>query len=120
MNIVARGLTLLCLLGLMSGCAVGNRYSYDSGELILPVNGSGEIGLLVLDQRTYVLSGDKDPSFVGLQRGGFGNPFDVKTQSGKPLAEEMQSRLARGLEAHGFSVIESFCTVSLKSLISAA
>src|SRR5690606_2698180 len=80
------------------------RYSYDSGDLILPVNGSGKIGLLLVDRRPYVLSGDKEASFVGLQRGGFGNPFDVKTQSGKPLAEEMQARLARSLQSYGFEV----------------
>lgn len=106
MSATFRGLIVLCLFGLLSACAAGNRYSYDSGEIVLPVNGPGDIGLLIIDRRPYVLSGDKSASFVGLQRGGFGNPFDVKTESGQPLAEEMQTRLSRSLESYGFTVHE--------------
>ena len=60
--------------------------------------------LSVLDRRPYILDGDKDPDFVGLQRGGFGNPFKVTTESGRPLAEDMTESLRRGLSAGGFAV----------------
>jgi hypothetical protein len=41
-----------------------------------------------------------------LQRGGFGNPFNVKTESGKALAEEMSTALASELEGNGFKLLE--------------
>jgi hypothetical protein len=49
--------------------------------------------------------------FVGLQRGGFGNPFDVTTASGKPLAEDVALSLERSLEARGY-VIEVISDLS--------
>jgi hypothetical protein len=52
-----------------------------------------------------VLSGDKKPDFVGLQRGGFGNPFDVRTASGQPLASEMRAAISKALEQQGFVVV---------------
>ena len=55
----------------------------------------------MVDQRQYVLSGNKAPNFVGLQRGGFGNPFDVTTQSGRSLGEDLTNVLQRGLDARG-------------------
>lgn len=49
------------------------------------------------DRRPYVLDHDKAESFVGIQRGGYGNPFDVSTQSGQPLAADMAKTLASAL-----------------------
>ena len=43
----------------------------------------------MIDNRPYVLSGDKESNFVGLRRGGYGNPFDVTTKSGKPLSQDL-------------------------------
>jgi hypothetical protein len=94
--------TLLLTLG---GCAVGNRYDYGSSITGLPVSGSGKLAVSVVDARPYVLSGDKKPDFVGLQRGGFGNPFDVRTESGQPLATEMRDAIAKALQQQGFSVV---------------
>ena len=62
------------------------------------------MGLLVADKRPYVLSGNKEPSFVGLQRGGFGNPFDVTTVSGSPLSKDMAEAIASGLARSGYKV----------------
>lgn len=103
---LSRNLTALICILLLAACAVGNTYNYDANTMNLPVQGSGEVGLVIVDQRPYVLSGDKPSSFVGLQRGGFGNPFNVKTASGKPLSEEMQESLSRSLETYGFVVHE--------------
>jgi hypothetical protein len=54
------------------------------------------------DQRDYVRSGSKDAQFVGLQRGGFGNPFDVRTADDKPLADAMTTALVNTLATKGF------------------
>lgn len=97
------GLVLSITL-LMGACAIGNQYNYESPGMVLPVRGPGKIGLLVIDRRPYVLNGEKSPNFVGLQRGGFGNPFNVTTQSEKPLSEEMQTSLVRALVNNNFEV----------------
>jgi hypothetical protein len=102
MGIFSMFATLLLALG---GCAIGNRYDYGSSISGLPVSGSGKLAVNVVDARPYVLSGEKKPDFVGLQRGGFGNPFDVRTGSGRPLADEMRDAIAKALQQQGFTVV---------------
>ena len=52
-----------------------------------------------------MVNGDKAPDFVGVQRGGFGNPFDVRTASGEPLADEMRAAIASAMQHQGFTVV---------------
>jgi hypothetical protein len=100
------GVATLAVVALgLGGCAVGNRYDYGSAISGLPVSGTGSIAVDVLDARPYVLSGEKKPDFVGLQRGGFGNPFDVRTGSGRPLAEEMRQAIVTALQKQGYSAV---------------
>lgn len=94
------------LVVMSSGCAIGQAYDYDGATVDLPVVGSGTLGLGVMDQRPYILDGDKTPDFVGLQRGGYGNPFDVTTDSGNSLATDMEAALANALSANGFDIID--------------
>jgi len=86
----------------LTGCAVGNRYAYQSVVASPQVSGTRAVTVATLDQREYVRSGSKDPQFVGLQRGGFGNPFDVRTADDKPLADAMTTALATTLAKKGF------------------
>ena len=60
---------------LLTGCAIGNRYAYQSVVANPQLSGTTAVGVATHDQREYVRSGSKDPQFVGLQRGGYGNPF---------------------------------------------
>jgi hypothetical protein len=102
LSLLSLGLGIQLLLG---GCAVGNTYNYQNSELSLPIVGNETISLGVLDNRTYVVSGAKSPDYVGVQRGGYGNPFDVTTATGKPLAEELGFSVQEALNRNGFSVI---------------
>jgi len=86
---------------LLSGCAVGNRYAYQTVVASPQVSGTTAVGVATHDQREYVRSGAKDPQFVGLQRGGFGNPFDVRTEGDKPLADAMTAALVNTLMKKG-------------------
>lgn len=96
-----------CFLAISSlslfGCAVGNQYDYQAA-ISLPLSGQGELGLGVIDNRSYVRSGDKPDDFTGIQRGGFGNPFSVTTASGKPLADEFSTTIESALRKNGFFV----------------
>lgn len=96
------GLVVLVLA--VTGCAVGNKYDYRRADISLPVVGSGNVGMGVIENREYVTSGDKKPDFVGLQRGGFGNPFDVTTTSGEPFTSDLADALEKGLRDSGFTV----------------
>lgn len=98
---------LILVAVLLTGCAAGNKYSYQSSSMTLPIKpvDHNTLILSVEEFRPYVLNGDKDPNFVGLQRGGFGNPFDVTTSTGKPMTEDMSSAIVKGLIDIGYRVV---------------
>lgn len=92
------------LLGvLLSGCAAGNKYQYDREDVDVSVNADSSVAVATLDLRPYVVDNDKTPDFVGLQRAGFGNPFDVLTSSTNPLAHDMTSTVATALNNAGLA-----------------
>ena len=93
---------LLAAATALGGCAVGNKHAYTGGKPELAVSGTRVAVVAVRDARSYVLSGNKTPDFVGLSRGGFGNPFDILTESGNPLAADFASTIAAALRAKGF------------------
>ena len=86
----------------LSGCAVGNKYIYTTNAN-LSFAGSDTVAVAVSDEREYIRSGNKTPNFVGLQRGGYGNPFDVTTASGKSLAQDMTATIVSSLIVKGFN-----------------
>lgn len=98
---------ILILCVFMVGCASGNRYNYRSQTVILPLKTSVQNALVlaVEDLRPYVLNGKKKADFVGVQRGGYGNPFDVTTASGESLTDDMATSIGNGLESAGYRVI---------------
>jgi hypothetical protein len=93
----------LAVASLVAGCAFGRKQEFDSARLDVSTS-SRTISVAVLDHRPYVVSKDKSESFTGLSRGGFGNPFDVTTKSGQPLATDMANALASSLRAKGATV----------------
>ena len=99
----SRWLVLAAVVALAQGCAVGQKVSYGDASPELRAGG-GAIAVGVQDRRPYVLSGEKTPDFVGVSRGGFYNPFDVNTASGKPLADDAAGAIARSLGARGARV----------------
>jgi len=92
------GLTVLPLLG---GCAVGVKHDYDQKDLNLGITTSASVAVGTLDHRPYVVNGQRAQNFVGLSRGGFGNAFDVTTQSGKPLASDISSSIVASMKDKG-------------------
>ncbi len=96
---------VLALAALSSGCAVGNTHSYHDVLANLSYQGTRKVAVGTEDQRPYILNGDKGPQFVGLSRGGYGNPFNVTTTSGKPLADDLSAALESSLDAKGFDAV---------------
>ena len=99
---------LLILLSCMylAGCVAGQEYNYEASSIDIPVKPSEKRTLIlaVEDLRPYVLSGDKESNFVGLQRGGFGEPWGVTTTSGDPMTEDMSAAIVSGLKDAGYNV----------------
>ncbi len=88
----------------LSGCAVGNKHVYNDVEVKTSAKTAKSVSVASLDQREYVLSGQSTPDFVGMQRGGFGNPFNVLTASGRPLTAEFTTAVKTALERNGARV----------------
>jgi hypothetical protein len=95
-------LAIIVLASALAGCAVGNKHTYSVQTPTFAVSGDRAVAVATEDSRPYVLSKDKGPEFVGLSRGGFGNPFNTTTESGRPLADDFSATIARSLEMKGF------------------
>ena len=93
-------------LALLAGCALTDGYKYDAAPVTLSsLSAPGKVSLAVHDARPYVVSGNKPEKFAGLLRGGFGNPFDVSTASGNPVAQDLRDAIARALQQRGIDVV---------------
>lgn len=102
MNMSVR-LVAICAVALLGGCAFGKKVAYQNVKPDLEVKGTNSVAVATWDQRPYVVSGGKAPTFVGLSRGGYGNPFNVHTESGGALADDVSKSIAGALKERGFS-----------------
>ncbi len=95
-------LTMVAALSL-GACAVGVKHEYEQLSADIRAK-SPQIAVGVHDQRPYVLDGSKKEDFTGLTRGGFNNPFDASTASGKPMADDFAKAVADSLTRNGTQV----------------
>jgi len=96
----------------LTGCAAGKRIDYMSGTPEFVVRGARSVAVATQDTRPYVVSGEKTPTYVGIKRGPFGEPFGVTTASRKPLADDFSATIARALTQKGFKVTAVSVTAS--------
>ncbi len=105
----ARYIAVTLVLILSAGCASGNKFNYSDVIADLSASGAKAVGVATHDQRAYIKSGEKNPDFVGLMRGGlnftFGAPHNVTTASGHPMAADMTRALASSLSKKGFKAV---------------
>lgn len=104
-SVVFQFIMLFLVSGFVGGCAVGNKIDYARVSADFTATGTLAVSVAVHDQRDYVVSGAKMPTFVGLQRGGFGNPFNVSTASGRALAEDMAGIISEALSRKAFKAV---------------
>jgi hypothetical protein len=81
------------------------KHPYHDVGFALKYPVKGTVAVAVHDRRPYVVDGTKPEDFAGVQRGGYGNPFDVATESGRPLAKEFQNAVADALARAGARVV---------------
>jgi hypothetical protein len=101
-QIVSFSFFIIVIAGLLGGCAVGQKYNYSAVVSDLSASGNKTLGVATHDQRPYILSGEKKLDYVGTLRGGYGNPFNVATESGQPLADDMTQSISSSLSKKGF------------------
>jgi hypothetical protein len=81
---------------------VGQKFDYAASIInVGSLTATHSATVAVLDQRSYIKNRGKSESFVGLSRGGYGNPFDVNTASGAPLGTEMATAVVTALQSAG-------------------
>lgn len=91
----------LMLLLSLAACSNGRKIDYSQAYPEVPQAFAKSVEVQVIDDRPYVLSGNKKGHFVGLIRGSYYIPYDVNTRSGEPLAQELQKSLLGGFERKG-------------------
>ncbi|MEA2698891.1 MAG: hypothetical protein QOI66_3162, partial [Myxococcales bacterium] len=112
-----RAWPILCIFVVIAsaGCAIGRKHAYDLATPHVTHQGTIWLAVAAHDQRSEVVSGQKTPTFVGLSRGGFGNPFDVNTKSGHPLATDFGMAMQRGLAARGYRITPVVASPAMRS-----
>ncbi len=70
----------------------------------------GTVAVATLDKREVVMTQECAPTYVGMQRAGFGNPWRVNTESGRPLADDITRAVSESLTKKEFSIIPVYVT----------
>lgn len=103
-------LCLVLFVLMLSGCAVGNVYNFTDtrADIKYSLVSGKSAAVATHDQRADVVKGICDPSYVGMQRAGFGNPWRVHTASGLPFADDVTKAVAESLSGKGYQAIPVF------------
>lgn len=78
--------------------AFGQKINYAASWPTVEFRTDYTLAIGVHDQRPYVVSGEKKPTYVGVVRARYGNPWNVNTQSDKPLSEDIASAIVSGFK----------------------
>ncbi|MBK6509538.1 MAG: hypothetical protein IPG06_08735 [Haliea sp.] len=98
MKRVLQALLSILLLSPLVGCVVGQSVSMSSDLAHEKAAfGFSITTLVVADNRPYVLSGNKEPYYIGKYRTRVGIPFDVSTDGNIALSELIRSDLDKRL-----------------------
>lgn len=92
---------------LLTGCAIGNKYDIRQAQAVAP-SGSSSVAVGGVDEREYLKRGEIEPEYVGMTRGGYGNPFRVKTATKRPFAEEAAGVVAASLGSRVRGPVRSY------------
>lgn len=102
-------LSALLLWAMLSGCVLTENTrstGFNLPALELQGGSSSLIVMGVLDERPYVLSGDKPPKYIGEFELSYGGPYDAFTTSKQPMVNEFGNKLVH-LLGHTFPEIKT-------------
>ena len=69
----------------------------------LPSNGKS-VSITVEDRRSYIVSGDKAPTFIGFLRGYYGVPNDTTFEPAEVVAEKIKRDIVSEMSAQGYDI----------------
>ena len=103
---------------LLTGCVAGQsiKMAYEPSP-VSAENLGVDVQVLSDDQREFVVSGNKQPNYIGHYRAGFGNTWGVTTQNKQPLADNLRRDVSSDLVALGFDVVDRDAGRILKIVI---
>lgn len=84
---------------LLVGC--DNTIPYVS-TLPLPEKGVTKVAVATVDERPDVVLKQNPPSYVGIWRAAFGNPWNFQTGDHRPLADDFSTTIVNSLVGSGF------------------
>lgn len=93
-----RAILMLCALATLGGCAFGQKVDYRQSTTFTAAQSDTPVVVNIIDERPYVLSGNKSPTFVGVLRALYYNPFNVNTLTGLPLSSDIGEAVRVSLE----------------------
>ena len=90
--------TVLFALGACNHGGNGETVVVEPAQTVL---GANVISATVIDLRPYVVNGKESDRLMGTTLGGWGKQTDIKTESGRPLAEDLIDELVNALDRRG-------------------
>lgn len=89
---------ILCLIptSVFAASAIGQKVNYADAWPIIEYETDITVSVGIHDQRPYVVNGEKSPTYAGTVRAKLGNPWNVNTESDKPLADDIASAVVSG------------------------
>ncbi len=98
----------LVLAVLMSGCVAGQSIGLRHVAGSVPEFSSVKtVSVETKDSRDFIVNGDKPPSYLGLLRAGYGNPWGVKNAGNLALADQFRNDIVAELQAQGIETVAS-------------
>jgi hypothetical protein len=94
----------------LSGCI--NTYGGFAGaDWPMPYNPTATVdsngktvAIAVEDRRSYIVSGDKAPTFIGLVRAGAGVPWDTTFEPAEPVTQKIERDIVAEVSAQGYDI----------------
>ncbi len=99
---------VLLIGNLLSGCAIGNKYNIANVKAECRETGKFTVVVASLDKRKFITDKTSPDTYVGMVRGGYGNPFDATTLSGLPFADAVSKAICNALTNKGFKAMPIF------------
>jgi len=89
---------IICFVptSVFAGLAMGHKVNFAAVWPTVEYETNYSLTVGVHDQRPYVIDGQKSPNYAGTMRSNWGVPWNINTQSDKPLSDDIASAIVSG------------------------
>ena len=97
-NVIAIITIVVCFMPkpVFAQLAMGHKVDFSSSWPVIEYKTNYSLAVGVHDQRPYIINGEKYPTYAGTMRSKWGVPWNINTQSNKPLSDDVVSAVASG------------------------